>query len=261
MRTISTLPYDAHNKPDTANGKIGGNEGPPAYQDRVREIELETQLSNWANELMRPFDQKMAKIRNMQHTPEYMQCQLTLKELKDCIVYNFWWPSSFVIYNSHTERLCNNERLHSSFRRSSAKYWRAQLSFVDAEMLEAMLPKLLVASEEIILLVLNNLWRERQVNVEAIYQIRMPDGLGIFDQRDRPSKANENALHRRVVEVLQNPAAFGTFTVQFARDYDVEYQRKDVHWQTTPRNNRPVKLDLSLNGNKSIMFEEVRREP
>ena len=50
--------FDARSKPDTANGKIGGNEGPPACQDRVRETELETQLSNWANDLIRPFDQK-----------------------------------------------------------------------------------------------------------------------------------------------------------------------------------------------------------
>ena len=128
-------------------------------------------------------------------------------------------------------------------------------------MLEAMLPKLLVAAEEIMLLVLNDLWRERQVNVEAIYQIRMPDGVGICGKRDRLSEDNENALHRRVVEVLQNPAAFGKYTVQFARDYDVANQRKDVHWQTKPRNNRPVNLDLSLIGNKIIMFQEVRREP
>ena len=51
--------YDAHSKPDTANGKIGGNEGPPACQDRVREIELETRLSNCANDLMRQFDQRL----------------------------------------------------------------------------------------------------------------------------------------------------------------------------------------------------------
>ena len=208
--------FDARSKPDTANGKIGGNEGPPACQDRVRETELETRLSNLANDLIRPFDQK-AELRNYRHTPEYMQIRLYMKE---CILYSFWWPSYFTIYNSHLEFLCNNRRLHSNFRRASAKYWRADLSLLDAEMLEAMLPKLLVAAEEIMLLVFNDLWRERPVNVEAIYQIRMPDGVGICGERDRPSKANKNALHRRIVEVLQNPAAFGKYTVQFARDYD-----------------------------------------
>ena len=112
-------------------------------------------------------------------------------------------------------------------------------------MLEAMLPKLLVAAEEIILLVFNDLWRERPVNVEAIYQIRMPDGVGICGERDRPSKANENALHRRIVEVLQNPAAFGKYTAQFARDYDVVAQRTRRFNMVRPSlvNNRPVKCE------------------
>ena len=55
--------FDARSKPDTANDKIGGNEDPPACQDRVREIELETRLSNCANDLMRQFDQ-MAELRS-----------------------------------------------------------------------------------------------------------------------------------------------------------------------------------------------------
>ena len=184
-------------------------------------------------------------------------------KLKESILYSFWWPSYFTIYNSHAEYLCSNERLHSNFRRSSAQYWRAEFLLFDAKMLEAMLPKLFVVAEEITLLVLNDLWREHQksINVGELRKIRMPDGVAICGKRDRLSEDNQNALHRRVVEVLQNPAAFGKYTVQFARNYDVAAQRKDVDWQTKPRNNRPVNVDIRSIGNKTIMFKGVRREP